>query len=152
MLPIYKQWCSRRQGNLGWGGSPTGSNWSSRYRISGKFPGKNKLVFKYKIITQFCFCSEWLIGEIIVNSTWPASISIWEEMLVLTMVWDNPNILRHVMTQGSTLRVVRSSNPTSFVLWTSWVDDLVVQFQITVCKEISVSAKEMALRTTCQKS
>ena len=30
--------------------------------------------------------------------------------------------------QGSTLRVVRSSNPTIFVLQTSWVDNLVVQF------------------------
>ena len=30
--------------------------------------------------------------------------------------------------QGSTLRVVRSSNPTLFVLRTSWVDNLVVQF------------------------
>ena len=31
-------------------------------------------------------------------------------------------------SQGSTLRVVCSSNPTCFVLWTSWVDNLVVQF------------------------
>ena len=32
-------------------------------------------------------------------------------------------------SQGSTLRVVRSSNPTWFVLRTSWVDNLVVQFK-----------------------
>ena len=42
--------------------------------------------------------------------------------------------------QGSTLRVVRSSNPTWFVLRTSWVDNLVVQFWISIYNEISVSA------------
>ena len=53
--------------------------------------------------------------------------------------------------QGSTLRIVRLSNPTWFTHWTSSISIQVVQFLILICEEIWVETNEIAFRTTCQK-
>ena len=80
-------------------------NWHKLLRIL-----KKTLIFWHGIL-----CLKWWV---------PYSLNIsWQIYSIFRKKWQH-----HIPWQGSTLRVIPSSNPTWFVLRTSWVDNLVVQF------------------------
>ena len=87
----------------------------------------NICVFEYQYKYEYVFGpspDQWSPGTMLTFHQWVLVFS--PESYFTGNIHDNN--FSNVFEQGSTLRVVRSSNPTSFVLWTSWVDKLVAQF------------------------